>query len=199
MRSRLLTVFALVAGLGCLGQAQQVTPDQQKDSDRILAKFRKLEVYNQILPVLFTPDQARAFLPLIESHRSDADKIEIDEHKYMLTLETGLDAALKDAVEKGKVPDNKVMQGLMIVFKAFVIKRKALIDDTVFKLAAKMREKLDAGQIRAAAHAFNPVVFGIELKDEELTEEKRLDLWIRMVLMDNSTYPVMVEVSRRKS
>lgn len=198
MRLRFLTVFALLAGLACLAAAQRITPEQQKISERIVAKIRRMEMYNQILPVLFTPDQAKAVLPILESHRAEADKLEVDEHKYLVTLEKGLDAALKSAQESGRVPDDKVMHDAMITFKAFVMRRKALIDDTVGRLATLMRAKLNAGQVRAAANAFNPITFGMEIKPEELTEDKRLDFWIRMVLMDNDAYPVMVELSKAR-
>ncbi len=198
MKSRLPLILAIVAGLACTGLAQKITPDEQKESDRILAKIRKVEIYNQVLPVLLTADQAKLFLPILEKHRADADKIEVDEHRLLMGLEKGLDAAIKEAQEKGSLPADNVMKSAFVHFQAFIMKRKALVDDTVMKLMALMREKLNSGQVRAAANAFNPEVFGINVDKNTITEDKRLDYWVRVVLMDNAAYPVIVELSKKK-
>jgi hypothetical protein len=199
MNSRLSIVLALAIGLASLGLAQKTTPEQRAQSERVLAKIRKLEIMNQILPVLLTPDQAKLFLPVLEKHRGDADKLELDEHKMLLTLEKDVDAQIKVASDKGSLPDEAVMKNVLVHFRMFALRRKALLDDTVLKLMALMKEKLNPGQVRAAANSFTPAVFGLEIDKDTITEDKRLDYWIRMVLMDNDAYPVMVELSKKKS
>jgi hypothetical protein len=62
-----------------------------------------------------------------------------------------------------------------------------------------MKEKLNEGQVRSAANSFSPAVFGMEIDKETITEDKRLDYWVRLVLMDNDAYPVLVELSKKKS
>jgi hypothetical protein len=199
MNSRISIVLALAVGLASLGLAQKLTPEQRAQSDRVLAKIRKLEIMNQILPVLLTPDQAKLFLPVLEKHRGDADKLESDEYKMLLALEKDVDAQLKVATDKGSLPDEAVMKNLLVHFRAFAMRRKALVDDTVLNLMTLMKEKLNAGQVRAAANSFTPAVFGMDVDKDTITEDKRLDYWVRMVLMDNDAYPVMVELSKKKS
>jgi hypothetical protein len=198
MNCRVPLLFALLAALACSSPAQKLTPDQLKESDRVLEKIRKVEIYNQLLPVLLTGDQAKLFLPILEKHRADADKIQVDEHRLLLQLEKELDVALQGAEGKGELPDEKTMKNALVHFQAFIMKRKALIDDTVSKLLMLMHEKLNAGQIRAAANAFNPAVFGMDVDKATITEDKRLDYWIRIVLIDNTTYPILVELSKKR-
>jgi hypothetical protein len=156
-----------------------------------------MEMYNQILPVLMSKDQIKALLPILEKHRADADKYTLDEHRMLLGLEKELDKAISEAKDKGLLPGEKIMRDSTIHFQAFLIRRKALIDDTVMQLKATMNQKLNAGQVRAAAHSFNPTFFGVEPKEgEELTEDKRLDFWVRMVLLDNETYPILLGLSK---
>jgi hypothetical protein len=134
----------------------------------------------------------------LERHRADADKIQVDEHRLLLQLEKDLDVALRGAETNGSLPDEKTMKNALVHFQAFVLKRKALVDDTVSKLLMLMREKLNAGQVRAAANAFDPAVFGMDVDKDTITEDKRLDYWIRIVLIDNTTYPILVELSKKK-
>jgi hypothetical protein len=195
MTRRLSLVLLLLSGLAALAPAQRLTADQREESDRVLKKIRSMELYNQILPVLMSADQVKALLPIIEKHRADADRFEVDEHRLLLQLEKDVDAAVTNAREKGQLPGPKILSDANIHFKAFLMKREALIADTVSKLKTVMNEKLNAGQVKAAAHAFNPVVFGI--KEEELTEDKRLDYWVRAVLMDNQAYPILIELSKK--
>ncbi len=198
MNCRVPLMFALVAALACSSLAQKLTPDQIKESDRVLEKIRKVEIYNQLLPVLLTGEQAKLFLPILEKHRADADKVQADEHRLLLQLEKELDVALLGAETKGELPDDKTMRNALVHFQAFTMKRKALIDDTVSKLLMLMHEKLNAGQVRAAANAFNPASFGMTADKDTMTEDKKLDLWIRIVLIDNTTYPILVELSKKK-
>lgn len=199
MNSRISIVLALIVGLASLGLGQKLTSDQREQSDRVLAKIRKLEIMNQVLPLLLTPDQAKLFLPVLEKHRGDADKLEVDEFKMLLQLEKDVDAQLKVASDKGSMPDENVMKNLLVHFRAFAMRRKALVDDTVLSLKTLMKEKLNEGQVRSAANSFSPAVFGMEIDKETITEDKRLDYWVRLVLMDNDAYPVLVELSKKKS
>jgi hypothetical protein len=198
MNCRVPLLLAVLASLACSVHAQKLTPEQLKESDRVLDKIRKVEVYNQLLPVLLTGEQAKLFLPILERHRADADKIQVDEHRLLLQLEKDLDVALRGAETNGSLPDEKTMKNALVHFQAFVLKRKALVDDTVSKLLMLMREKLNAGQVRAAANAFDPAVFGMDVDKDTITEDKRLDYWIRIVLIDNTTYPILVELSKKK-
>jgi hypothetical protein len=169
MKQRFLTLFALCFGLASVGLAQKLTPEQRAQSDRVLAKVRKLEIMNQVLPLLLTPDQAKLFLPILEKHRGEADRLEVDEHKMVLTLEKDLDAQIKASNETGAMPDEAVMKNVLVHFRMFALRRKSLLDDTAMKLMLLMKEKLNAGQVRAAANAFSPTVFGLDVDKETIT------------------------------
>ena len=198
MTLRLLFVVALILGLFAHSFGQ--LPQSQKDaSERVLAKIRRIELYNQILPVLMTPTQLKAILPILEKHRSEAVKQEKLEHDELKKLEASLDAALKVASEKGELPSEELMKRGVSLFHGFLILRKALVDDSVDQLMKAMKANLNEGQIRAAANAFNPAIFQTQMKVEELTDDKKLDYWIRIVLMDNAAYDILLELSRKPS
>ena len=198
MNCRFLSVLGLVACLAAASQAQ-LTAEQKATSQRVLEKLRKVEIYNQLLPVLMTPDQIKALLPILETHRADAVKQEEFEYKTLHDYESKLDEALKDSEGKGNVPDKQVLRDGLVYFTAFSMSRKALIDDTASLLIAKMKEKLNEGQIHSAANSFDPSILLTTIKLEELTEDKKLDYWVRIVLMDNAAYDILVAMSKKKS
>ncbi len=187
----------VVALLGALGFSQEPTA-QQKAADLVLTKVKKLEVYNQILPVLMTPDQIKALLPIIEKHRAEAAKLEAEEYKWLSSIDKELSDILKSAEEKGKIPDEKVMETIVLYFNAFVIKRRALVNETVAELTKVMKEKLNEGQVRAAANALDVRFYNLTKPKEELTEAEKLDTWVRVVLLENHAYYIMLELSKKK-
>ena len=196
MTTRSLTVFVALLCVFAVSSAQP-TEAQREESERILKKIQQMELYNQLLPVLFKPDEARAFLPVLERHRAEVRKIRLSEHKMLRPLEKDLDEVIKVAQEKGNVPDPKVMKHALNLFRTFDMKRKALVDDTAQELIRKMRQTLNEGQIRAAMNSFNPKQFDPELDPEKMTEDEKLVLWVRVVLMDSLAYEIMLGFSRK--
>jgi hypothetical protein len=198
MTLRISLIIALVCGLFALSFGQ-LPADQKAASDRVLAKIRKIELYNQILPVLMTPTQLKAILPVLEKHRAEAVKLEKQEHDELKKLETSLDPAIKLATEKGELPDEALIKRGVSLFFGFMILRKALVDESVDLLMKAMKANLNEGQIKAAANSFSPAIFLTEMKLEDLTDDIKLDYWIRLVLMDNAAYDILLELSRKPS
>ncbi|MEX2244607.1 MAG: hypothetical protein WD716_12255 [Fimbriimonadaceae bacterium] len=198
MTLRISLIIALVCGLFAFSFGQ-LPAAEKAASDRVLAKIRKIELYNQILPVLMTPAQLKVILPILEKHRAEAVKLEKLEHDELKKLETSLDPAIKAAEEKGELPSEVLMKRGVSLFHGFLILRKALVDDSVDQLMKAMKANLNDGQIKAAANAFNPAIFLSQMKLEELTDDKKLDYWIRIVLMDNAAYDILLDLSRKPS
>ena len=196
MTTRSLTVFVALICLFSVSSAQ-LTEAQMKESDQILTKIRQMELYNQLLPVLFKPDEARALLPILERHRAEARKIEQSEHKMLRPLDKDLDDVIKRAQEKGELPDQKVMKHALNLFRTFEMVRKALLDATAQELIQTMRQTLDEGQVRAATNAINPREFDPSLDPEKMTEDEKLVLWVKVVLMDSLAYDIMLGFSRK--
>lgn len=197
MKFRAVIALLLVSVFVVAGPQQQLT-EQQKQSDLILAKVKKVQLYNQILPVLMTQEQVRALLTVLEKHRAEAAKLEADEYKYLASVEPKYTSALAAAEEKGAVPEAKVLDETILYFNAFLLKRKALINDTVAELKKTMKAKMNEGQVRSAANAFDPRGLQFTKPLEELTEDELLDNWVRVVLMDNYTYYILVDLSKKK-
>lgn len=196
MKLRFALLFVALLGVFTTSFAQ-LTDEQKKESDQVLHDIRKLELYNYILPVLLTKDQTNSLMTILEIHRADSKRYEVNEHKFLMDLKVEFADALKEAMDDGKVSGPDVMVKAANLFRAFTILRKALIDDTTKKLADEMRSKLNEGQVLAAANSFDPRIFDPSLDPEKMTEAQKLDMWIVIVLMDPLAYDIMRELSRK--
>ena len=196
MKLRLALLAVALLGVFTTSFAQ-LTDEQKKKSDQVLHDIRKLELYNYILPVLLTKEQTNDLMTILEVHRADSKRYELNEHKFLIEAGKEISDALKEAMEKGKISDPEVMDKAAKLFTAFTVLRKSLVDDTAKKLGDKMRSKLNEGQIRSAANAFDPRIFDPSLDPEKMTEAEKLEMWILIVLMDPIAYDIMLELSRK--
>ncbi|HXH60366.1 MAG TPA: hypothetical protein VNI20_03315 [Fimbriimonadaceae bacterium] len=196
MKRRIVLILVFALAIAAVAPAQ-LTADQKANSDRILTKVRKLDMYNQVLPVLFTKDQIKAILPVLEEHRANASNQEMDENKMMLGWEKDLDEQLKRCKDKGEMPKPEVLNMANIYFKVFAMKRKAIVDDAVEKLKEVLKDKCNDGQLKAAENALDPRNYVPDADPAKMTDDEKLDMWIRLVLIDKNTYDILVDLSKK--
>ncbi|MCH7905548.1 MAG: hypothetical protein IH944_13415 [Armatimonadetes bacterium] len=194
MNFRPLVTLVIVACLSASALAQ-VDPAQAKHSDEIVRKVQEIEIYNQILPVLITPKQADELLTVLEKGRAEMKRHNDKEYEMMKSFEVEIDAALKKARDRGQIPTEDFMARMLNMFRAFNMMRKAIIDGIVADLQAELNQTLNEGQIAAAAKAFNPRFFDPTLDPKTMTIDQRLELWIRVILIDPVAYDVMKRIA----
>lgn len=196
-----LTAAVAIVALGSfpfLADAQPVTAEGKK-SDEILAKIHKMDMVNQILPVLMTTTQVKAVLGPIEVARQAERSVMSKEAAELRKIESKIDIALKDAVEKRKVVPQDTMKDVAIVTKALGIGRTALAAEHVDKVTKVVEATLDAGQRKAAANSLNVGVYFPGKTIADVPESTRLRTWVKYVLMDYQSYDILVALSRRTS
>lgn len=194
MNFRPLVSLVILASLSATVLAQ-VDPAQAKHSDEIMRKIQEIEIYNQILPVLITPKQADELLTVLEKARAEMKSHNNKEYDMMRSFEVEINAALKKAQDRGQVPTEEFMARMLNMFRAFNMMRKAIIDGVVRDLQGALNETLNEGQIAAAAKAFNPRFYDPTLDPKTMTVDQRLELWIRVVLIDPVAYDVMKRIA----
>lgn len=165
----------------------------QDDATKIMVKMRQLDILNQILPVLMTPQQINKILPAIERSRAAEKKLQASELDQLKKMESKIDPALKDAREKNLVPSKELQTEVILLLKKLSKDRALMILEQNEAVVKAVEETLDEGQIKAAANA-------ITIPDAEvgkLQDRARLSRWVRAVLMDPIAYDILVELSRK--
>ncbi len=193
-----MKLIAIALAIMVFGTSIAAAPTVQRksnpDADRIAFKVRRLQILDQLLPVLMTKSQIRELLPLIEKARQSELDMEAKELQEMKAFEPKLDAALADSIKEQKVPKDEFVVEYLKLFSSFKNKRVLLVNVSSGSVLAKMREVLNEGQLKTAEKSLDPRLFG-EKDPEQMKSEEKLMLWVREVMLDRASYDILVDMS----
>jgi hypothetical protein len=196
MRFVIALLLSLLLLSGALTQSQ-IQTEKGKKTLEIVDRVRQLDLLNHILPVLITKEQLKKLLPVIEKSRQNVRKAQDKEYDTIRTVETELNKAYNDALDKGAVPTREFLTKLMKMGQALSLHRALIADENTDELIKAMRETLNAGQTKAAANALNPALFEPGLKVDQMTEDQKLRFYVKEIMLDPLTYPVLLELYKR--
>lgn len=184
-----------VAMTSVFAGAQAVDQERAQKSDEVFQKATKLDLLNQILPLLFTKEQFRDILPSIERARQrvrETQKLEADE---LSKLDKQLDAALKDAMEKGVVPPRELLADVSKTLQKLSIARGIISGQNTQEVFDAFVKTANAGQKKAAANALSPKLFDPSAKPEEMSDDEKLRVFVREILLHPLAYDIMRKLS----
>lgn len=187
---------ALALSLVTLGNTQTITPEQMAaQSDAIFIKNLKLDLYNQILPILFTKEQLRAILPAIERARQTVRETEKLEYAELKKLEKDLDAALKDAETNNKIPPPELMTRISNTLKKLGAARQLIAQMNTQGVMDAFMKAANAGQHKAAANSLNLALIMPGVKPEDVKDEDKIRIYVREVLLHPDAYEILRKLS----
>lgn len=190
MKSNSLRALVVLATVFCsvmaFGQA----------ADRINNKIRRVYLLNQILPVLMTPAQIKKILPTVESARN-AEKFQLEhELDVMKKYEAKIDTAIQNGLKKKMLTTGELKDELRLMLDTLGAERAKMIRVQSDKVREIMEQVLDKGQLKAATNSFDVRWFDPSADPAKYTDEQKLRLFIRMVILDPEAYPLLVEMSK---
>lgn len=187
---------ALALNLVSVGSTQQITADQMAaQSSIIFDKNLKLDLYNQILPILFTKEQLRAILPSIERARQTVRETEKLEFEELKKLEKELDAALKDAESNQKIPPPELMTKVSNTLKKLSTARMLIVQMNTQAVYDAFMKATNAGQQKAAANSLNMALIMPGTKPEDLKDEDKIRIYVREILLHPMGYDILRKLS----
>jgi tRNA nucleotidyltransferase/poly(A) polymerase len=191
---RFTFAVCLILALVGAGFAQ----DKSAQSTAVLDKMRQIDLLNHILPLALQKEQIRKILPVIEKARRDVRQWTDEEAKFLQQNSAKVDKAVKDAVEKGDVPNKELIKELNAMVRMFAMKRAAIASDNTQMVMEAMKTSLNAGQMKVAANALDFKLYNPNIKPEEIKEEDRLRLYVQEVLLDPLAYDLLVKMQSNK-
>ena len=191
---RFTFAVCLILALVGAGFAQ----DKSAQSTAVLDKMRQIDLLNHILPLALQKEQIRKILPVIEKARRDVRLWTDEEAKFLQQNSAKVDKAVKDAVEKGDVPNKELIKELNAMVRMFAMKRAAIASDNTQMVMEAMKTSLNAGQMKVAANALDFKLYNPNIKPEEIKEEDRLRLYVQEVLLDPLAYDLLVRMQSNK-
>ncbi|MDI9635582.1 hypothetical protein QPK87_14060 [Kamptonema cortianum] len=193
---KILTPLLLLLLLTQIGIANTLAPEVQDGSPEIAMKIRKLEVLNQVVPILMTKEQIQKLLVPIEKARQLERDVVAREVAEMKKLELELDRAIQAGVKEKKLPTEELIAKITKMANAFTLARQVMVGTSVQGVYEVMKKELNEGQLKAAANALNASFFRDPKEASEMSEEDKIKLFIRVVLLDVAAYDVLVDLYR---
>lgn len=181
----------------CVAGAPVLQRRPNPEADRLVLKIRQVQIANQLVPVLFTKEQLTRILPVIERARQAEVDLEKRELEEMRKLEKDLDAAIAGATKRMESPSAELSAKLDRTLGAFRLGRQVLVGSSTASVVAAMKEHLNAGQLAAAAGALDPRLWDPNAKPEEMSQDEKLRIFAREVMLDRTAYDLLVEMSLR--
>ena len=184
--------------LGTMLSAQTSQDQRAKRSDEIITKIRRMDLANQILPLVLTKSQLDKLLPAVEKARSEGRKAQEIEYEMLTKLEPSVDAAIKDAYEKQMLPKQETMVAAASTFKTMRLRRDAIITDNVDAVMAVLEKELNAGQKKAAANAVQPSLFDPTLDPSKMSDSAKMRFFVQAILLDFEAYDVLNQMRQKR-
>jgi len=193
-------ILSIVAALifGTMLNAQMSREQKGKRADEIITKIRRMDLANQILPLLLTNAQLDKLLPVIEKARNEGRKAEDIEFDMLVKLEGPVDAAIKEAYEGQKLPKQETMGIVASTFKTMRIRRDAIIAENVENVMVVLEKELNAGQKKAAANALQPSLFDPTLDASKMSDAEKMKFYVQAILLDHEAYDVLLQIRTKR-
>jgi hypothetical protein len=190
----LLSLFAMLAGVA-VGQST----DRGKKSDEIVRKSRQLDLANHILPLILTKSQINELLPVIEKCRANVRKIENMEADDLLKMEAKIDKAISDALNKDQVPSKELLKEVAALYRAFTIRRQVAASENAEAVLEVLKRVLNEGQLKTAEKSIDPRAYDPKAEPDKMSQDDKLNLFIKDVLLDPQSYDFLVKLAKIKS
>lgn len=191
-----LSLFVVAACLLVGPQVVAAQTETSRRSEELFTKMRQVDMLSQILPAVLTTDQLKKILPVLEKCRKVVRDTEAKEVTVMTALEAMLDRSIKAGVDKKQMPKGDVKAKITTTVRLLASIRESVTADNVSKLYEVLKVELNAGQLRSVANAFPAKSIDPKLDSKNWTQEKKVKFWIRVVLLDPASYPLLVKLSR---
>lgn len=196
---RVSVFFVSVALLGALAgsaSAQQnpLAPSAEKMAFDV--KVRKIDLLNQILPVLFTRKQIDALLPVIERARVRVKETRKKEDVLIKDFQKSVDEAIKNGTEKQSVPPRKILTDLTRLLEAIRITRQMVAAENAKSVQEVFDKVCNAGQRKVAAQSLALGMFEPAPDPEKVTEAQRELIFVREILLDPLAYDLLVDLQK---
>ncbi len=198
MNSKWILSLVGVALMGSMLTAQLSAEQRGARADSITLKARRVDLLNQLLPLVLTKAQLDKILPAIEKARNEVRKAEVIEYDMLVKIEPKLDLAIKEALEEQKMTHEDIMKEAIATFKTIGMRRNAIVSDNTDMVMEVFEKELNAGQKKAAANALRPSLMAPDADPGKLSDEVKMRFFVQYIILDREAYDLMLTMSQKR-
>ena len=192
---KLFAGFFLIVLAGASFVFARAEDDNANNLDRFDYKVRQIQLYNLLLPALLTKDELHKILPAIEKARQkvkDVHKTEVDLLKPLLGK---VNDALKAAAERGAVPPKELVDQIAVMRGKIAVGRYLFAQLNTQDVFDVVKKTVNAGQFKVIANSLNPKDFDPKAKPDEMTQDEKVEMFVKEVLLNTEAYDLLVKMS----
>ena len=199
---KLLRNFALslvlAVGFASLSSAQAINTEKGKVSDETMVQIHKIDLLNQLLPLILTRAQINdKLLPAIEKSRGKWKELLTEEDNILGKLGPKVDETVTNAIDKQVYPPREFLTEIREKTRSMQLKRTILQIQLVADLDVVVKETLTTGQMKALLGSFDSRFIDPTKKPEELSEDTKRQFFIRNVLLDPLARELLIELEKK--
>jgi hypothetical protein len=196
--NKFLICISLLIALAAAAVAQPISTERGKKSDEIFLKLRKIDLLNQILPMLLTKDQINKLLPAIEQARAKMKLVLTSEDEELAKLQSRVDETYEKAIEKGEYPPKDFLTAVSNKTREMGQKRQFALIEMVEAVTKVVESTLNEGQRKAMINSFTPAFIDPSKKPDELSDSTKMRFFVERVLLDPLTRELLIEIADKK-
>lgn len=178
---------------------QAVTTTNGAKSDATILKIRQIDMLNQLLPLGMKKDQYSPMLLAIEKCRANEKKIKEAEDVELAKLDADLDAAVKNAIEKGQYPPHAMEVHAANVINAMGVVRQYAINENVDTLYTAAKATFDEGQMTVMEKSLDVDKMDPSAKKEATDKPGKIRFFLRQIFLDPVTYDLLIKLQKNAS
>ncbi len=193
MIKHLLLSFVFCIGLTSGANAQFETPHGKRSAE-INEKIHEVDLLIKVVPLVLTKDQLnKKILPEIEKDRDLYRKELAYEDDQLAKLEPDLDAAIAAAYAKNAYPPRTTTSEVADTTGKLTLQRQIFTGKITDDMIDLLNATLDAGQKKVVFGTFDNRFIN-PAKPESVTDEIRMRFFVQNVIMDPTTYDILVKL-----
>jgi hypothetical protein len=197
--NKLLLSIALCFAIATGAFAQVITTEHGKQSDEIFLKLRKIDLLDQLLPLLLTKDQINHnLLPAIEQARSKMKQILNDEDTELAKFDAETTEVLDNALTKDQYPPKDFLKRVAAKTRDMSIKRSVNMSLITADLAKILDATLTDGQKKVMENSFDSSFVDPSKKPEDVKPDTKRIFFINRVFLDPLTRELLIALADRK-
>ncbi len=202
--STLAALVCLLSSAPALAQtpagAAQASPppvgNKIQRSQALQSKIHEVDLLVSILPLVMTKDQIKVMLLTLEKVRAKQIAIFASEDDEILKLAPEVEDTLTAGITKGEYPHRELQSKVYNVTRALMLRRQVALNEYIDEVYVSVDRIFNAGQKKAMAGSLAPSYFAPGVKPETLKDEDKIKAFIRIKLLDDATYPLLIKLSK---
>jgi hypothetical protein len=197
--NKLLLTIALCLTIACGAFGQAIITEHGKQSDEIFLKLRKIDLLDQLLPLLLTKDQINHnLLPAIEQARSKMKQILTDEDTELAKFDAETTEVLNNAMTKDVYPPKDFLKRVAAKTRDMSIKRSVNMSLITADLAKILDATLTDGQKKVMENSFDTSFVDPSKKPEDVKPDTKRLFFINRVFLDPLTRELLIALADRQ-